>query len=77
MLQNMRHARSVGRVSLESNSKNIVLIITGDMHVVCISLVVFQPDCRQVKLGDMLLFMQSESVELLADVGKVVQVCNG
>lgn len=62
MLENVRHTRSIRGIGLEPDSKYIVLIVSGDMHVVCVGLVMFHPDRCQVQLGDMLLFMERKSM---------------
>ena len=64
MLEYMRHAGSVGRVCLEADAEDIILILSRYVEVVGASLVVLEEQGGELELGDMLCALKCEAVEL-------------
>lgn len=74
VLKDMRNTSGIRRIRLEADTEDIVLIISGDMKIVCIRFIVGQLHCCQVQLRNMLLFTDGEAVKLFPDAGEILQV---
>lgn len=74
MFQDMGHTGSIGRIRLEADTKDIVLVVPCHVEIVRIGLVMGQPDRCEVELGNVLLFLNSEAVKLFADAWEGVNV---
>jgi hypothetical protein len=72
MLKNMRNPGCIWRVCFEPNAKNVVLILSGHMKVVCAGLVMVKMDGSQVQLGNMLLLPDSKPMKLFANRRKAM-----
>ncbi len=66
MLQDMRHARVVGRVCLEPDGEDIVAVVAGNVEMFGAGLVVLQMQRRQLQLRNLFRAQKSEAMKLLA-----------
>jgi hypothetical protein len=77
MLEDMRHSSVVWGVRLEADGEDIVRIVSRNMEVLCPRLIMLEFECCQLQLGDLLYALESEAVELLADIGETRQIRDG
>ena len=63
MLKNVRHTSGIRRVRLETNAKNIVLVIPCNVQVICACSIMLQMNSCEMELWDMFLLLNSESVQ--------------
>ena len=64
MLQDVRNTCVIRRIRLEGDRKDIVLVVSVDMKVVCSRLVMLELESRQLQLRYMLNPLESKAVEL-------------
>ena len=77
MFEDVRDARVVGGIGLESDRKDIVAVVAGDVEMFGASLVVLQVQCRQLEFGDMLRSYECKAVKLVTRFWKLRKVCHG
>lgn len=66
MFKYMRYASGVWRIGLETNAKDVVLILPRYVQVVCASLVMLEMQRRELELRHMLCPLQGKAMQLAA-----------
>lgn len=66
MLQDMWYTSMIRRICLESDSKDIVLIVPSDVYVLCSRLVMLQAQRRELELGNMFDLLESKAMYLVS-----------
>ena len=77
MFKYVRHACGVGRVGLEANTEDIVLIFSCYVQIVGASLVVLEEQRRQLELRDMLCALEGEAMKASTRLRESREVCDG
>jgi hypothetical protein len=75
MLQDVGHSGRIWRVRLETDGKDIVGVVAGNVQVLGAGLVMLQVQSRQLKLRHLLNALEGEAMELLSRLRKVGEVC--
>jgi len=77
VLEDVRHAGSIGRVRLEADGEDIVAVVACDVQVVGARLVVLQMQGGQLELGHVLGADKREAVQLVAGLRILRQLGDG
>lgn len=74
MFEDMREASVIDWICLEIDSKYIVLIFSCNMQILCTGFGMLQLQCRQMELGKVLYFVESEAVDNVTRLWVLVEV---
>lgn len=77
MLEYVRYAGGVRWICLETNTEDIVLVVSRYMQIICTRLVVLEVQRRQLKLWDMLRPLEGKSMELCSCLWEALEVGYG
>jgi hypothetical protein len=75
MLEDVGHSRGVWWVRLEANGEDIVRVVSRDVQIFGARLVMLEMEGGQLKLRHLPNTLKGESMELLARLWKVGDVC--
>lgn len=76
MLEYMRHASGVRRIGFESYRKDVVVIVSRYMQIVCTCFVVLKVQRRQLQFRDMLRALKGEAMKLRSRLREIGEVSN-
>jgi hypothetical protein len=69
----MGHTCGIRGICLEPNAEDIILVVPGDMKVVCVRLVMAQSYCCHVQFRDIFLLLNGKPMKLVSDLWKGFQ----
>jgi len=77
MLQYVRNTSVIGRVGLEPDGEDVVLVVSCDMEMLRASLIMLEQQRCKLQFRNMLGALQGEAVQLLSGLGVVAQARGG